>query len=130
MKKTILILTTIAFFAGCEDAGTAPGPNLQTKVDSLQNELQKVTAEKEHMPMADMSQMTEDHIRLNSKYMQWADTRPGLPPSAKVAAIEGNPGVAGAFTMRGKMPSKYKIMPHTHPGDEHVTVLEGTAYMG
>ena len=30
------------------------------------------------------------------------------------------------FTIRLQMPDGYKIAPHTHPTDEHVTVLSGT----
>jgi hypothetical protein len=32
--------------------------------------------------------------------------------------------------MRAKFPGGYKIPPHWHPVDEHVTVLEGTLHMG
>ena len=32
--------------------------------------------------------------------------------------------------MRLKVPAGYKIMPHTHPAAERVTVLEGTFHLG
>jgi hypothetical protein len=32
--------------------------------------------------------------------------------------------------MRVKMPDGFKIMPHTHPKDERVTVITGTLYLG
>ena len=32
--------------------------------------------------------------------------------------------------MRIKLPANYMIMPHWHPADEHVTVIEGSFYMG
>jgi len=62
--------------------------------------------------------------------IKWLDAPPSLPPGAKTAIIEGDPKVAGLFTMRIKMPANYMIMPHWHPADEHVTVLEGSIYMG
>ena len=34
------------------------------------------------------------------------------------------------YTLRLKMPDGYKIPPHWHPTDEHVTVLSGTLYIG
>ena len=58
--------------------------------------------------------------------VKWGDVPPFLPPGAKLAVLSGNPGVAEPFTVRLQMPNGYKIAPHTHPTDEHVTVLSGT----
>ena len=45
--------------------------------------------------------------------------------------LEGDPAKkAGLFTLRLKMPDGYKIAPHYHPADEHVTALQGTFVMG
>jgi len=126
--KTLFFATTITLLVGCNSASTTV--DLQPKIDSLQTELKKLTDEKAQMPMPGMSQMTADHIMAIPADMQWVDAPPGLPPGAKVAVIEGNPGKPGLFTMRGKIPANYKIMPHTHPADEHVTVIEGSCYMG
>src|SRR5262249_59684837 len=41
-----------------------------------------------------------------------------------------DPGAAGLFVVRLKMPAGYKIAPHWHPTDEHVTVLSGTFGVG
>ena len=60
----------------------------------------------------------------------WGPAPPGLPPGAQLAVLEGDPSKPGAFTMRAKFPSGYKILPHWHPVDEHVTVLKGTLHMG
>jgi quercetin dioxygenase-like cupin family protein len=53
-----------------------------------------------------------------------------LPPGARLAVLEGDPSKPGSFTMRLWMPDGYTIPPHTHPSDEHVTVLEGTFLVG
>ena len=53
-----------------------------------------------------------------------------LPPGAKLAVLEGDPTKAGTYTMRLWMPSGYTIPPHSHPADEHVTVVEGTFLVG
>jgi quercetin dioxygenase-like cupin family protein len=71
-----------------------------------------------------------DHIMVGPGDVKWVDGPPNLPAGAKVAILEGDPSAAGPFTIRMKAPANYKIMPHTHPGVEHVTVLEGNFSMG
>jgi quercetin dioxygenase-like cupin family protein len=62
--------------------------------------------------------------------MKWMDGPPSLPPGAKIAVLEGIPSKPGAFTVRFKFPAGYKIPPHTHPADEHVTLLDGSLSLG
>src|SRR5712692_3242503 len=62
--------------------------------------------------------------------IQWSDAPPVLPAGAKIAVLEGAPDKPGSFTMRLKFPDGYKIMPHWHPGIEHVTVISGTFNVG
>jgi len=70
------------------------------------------------------------HVMVTSADLKWLDGPPSLPPGAKVAGIEGNPKDPGLFTMRLKFPANYKVAPHWHPADEHLTVISGTFYMG
>jgi ketosteroid isomerase-like protein len=58
--------------------------------------------------------------------VKWMDAPPFLPKGAKLAVLVGDPGKPEPFTLRLQMPDGYKIPPHTHPTDEHVTVLSGT----
>jgi quercetin dioxygenase-like cupin family protein len=44
--------------------------------------------------------------------------------------VSGDPGKPGLYVVRAKMPAGYKIAPHWHPTDEHVTVLSGTFAFG
>jgi quercetin dioxygenase-like cupin family protein len=46
------------------------------------------------------------------------------------AVLAGDPGKPGLFVVRLKMPAGYKIAPHWHPTDEHVTVIAGTLGLG
>ena len=63
--------------------------------------------------------------------IQWGECPPFLPPGAKCTTIEGDPQASGAlFTIRSKLPDNYKIPPHFHPTDEHITVISGTFKMG
>lgn len=73
----------------------------------------------------------KEHVLVNSKELKWVDGPPTLPAGAKMAVIEGDPKAPNAlFTARFKLPANYKIMPHSHPADEHVTVISGTFNMG
>ena len=58
--------------------------------------------------------------------VKWGDVPPFLPKGAKLAVLVGDPSKPEPFTVRLQMPDGYKIPPHTHPTDEHVTVLSGT----
>jgi quercetin dioxygenase-like cupin family protein len=62
--------------------------------------------------------------------IKWIDGPPSLPPGAKFAVLEGDPGKEGPFVMRVKVPDGYRIPPHVHPKPERVTVLAGTFHVG
>lgn len=70
------------------------------------------------------------HVMVTAADVQWADGPASLPAGAKAAVIEGDPKSPGLFTMRLKLPADYKVPPHWHPADEHVTVISGTFNMG
>jgi hypothetical protein len=72
----------------------------------------------------------KEHEIVTPEHIKWVDAPPSLPPGAKIVVLEGDPTKEGHFVMRAKMPDGYKIMPHTHPKDERVTVLAGTLHMG
>jgi len=71
-----------------------------------------------------------DHHVLKPGDLKWADAPPGLPPGGKMAVLNGDPTQAGAFTVRLKAPAGYKVMPHTHPTAERLTVISGTFKVG
>ena len=73
---------------------------------------------------------TNGHVMVKPSEIQWMAGPVSLPEGARVAIIEGDPAKPGPFTMRLILPPNYIIMPHYHPGIEHVTVLEGEFYMG
>ena len=57
--------------------------------------------------------------------VQWVDAPRFLLPGAKMAVLVGDPSKAEPFTVRLQLPDGYRIAPHTHPTDEHVTVMSG-----
>jgi quercetin dioxygenase-like cupin family protein len=60
----------------------------------------------------------------------WGPAPAILPVGARLAVLEGDPSKAGPFTMRLALPAGYRIPPHFHPVDEHVTVLSGAFQVG
>lgn len=70
------------------------------------------------------------HI-INPDTLKWAPGPNSLPAGAEVVVLDGDMSKKGSqFTIRLRVPDGYKVPPHFHPADEHVTVLSGTFYMG
>ena len=70
------------------------------------------------------------HVHTTPAQLKWGDAPAGLPRGAKLAVLSGDPGAAGPFTVRLRVPAGYKIAPHSHPTDENVTVISGTFSLG
>ena len=66
----------------------------------------------------------------SAQEVKWGAPPPAFPAGAKFAVIAGDPGATGLVTVRLEMPAGYKIPPHFHPTDEHVTVLKGSFSLG
>lgn len=47
-----------------------------------------------------------------------------------MAVLQGDPSQSTPFTVRLELPDGYRIAPHFHPTDEHVTVISGTFLVG
>ncbi len=69
-------------------------------------------------------------ITILGDQVKWVNAPPMLPSGAMMAVLEGNPMKPGPFTIRMKAPAAYKIPPHWHSADEHITVLSGTLNLG
>jgi quercetin dioxygenase-like cupin family protein len=61
--------------------------------------------------------------------LKWMDVG-SLPPGAKIAVLEGDPGKEGPVTIRVKLPPDYRIPPHYHGTVERSTILSGTLHIG
>lgn len=73
---------------------------------------------------------TATHIALTAADVKWGQAPPSLPKGAQFAVVSGDPGKAGPFVIRLKFPAGYKVAPHWHPTDEHVTIISGTVALG
>ena len=63
--------------------------------------------------------------------IKWGPAPPFVPAGAQLAVLEGDPmASSGDYTIRLKMPSGYRVAPHTHPMRENVTVVSGTLKVG
>jgi quercetin dioxygenase-like cupin family protein len=62
--------------------------------------------------------------------LKWGPAPPVFEKGAQMAVVAGDPGKAGPFVVRLKVPAGYKINPHFHPTDENVTVISGTFALG
>lgn len=65
-----------------------------------------------------------------SEKIEWAAAPPVLPEGAQIAVLSGDPGAEGPFVLRLKLPAGYEVPPHTHSGDELITVISGAFNMG
>ena len=70
------------------------------------------------------------HVMKAPAEMTWGDAPPVFEKGASFTVVSGDPGKAGLYVVRLKMPAGYKVMPHWHPTDEHVTVVSGTFALG
>ena len=69
-------------------------------------------------------------VLISLKDVKWGPGSPAFPPGMKMAVMAGDPGAKGFVSLRAQMPAGYKVPPHFHPTDEHVTVLSGTLMIG
>ncbi len=62
--------------------------------------------------------------------VKWGPAPAVFPAGAQFAVLSGDPSGTGLFTVRLRFPDGYKVPSHTHPTDEHVTVVSGTLHVG
>jgi quercetin dioxygenase-like cupin family protein len=83
---------------------------------------------------AQESQSSSDQPRqahvTTPEHLNWGPPPAILPAGARLAVLEGDPSKAGPYTMRLSMPAGYRIPPHFHRADEHVTVISGAFQVG
>jgi quercetin dioxygenase-like cupin family protein len=79
---------------------------------------------------ASASAPVAEHKTVAPDEIKWGDAPPILQKGAKLAVLFGDPSKDGLFIVRLKMPANYKVMPHTHPTTENVTVISGAFAIG
>ncbi|MFZ5998223.1 MAG: cupin domain-containing protein [Nitrospirota bacterium] len=74
--------------------------------------------------------MQNKSIMITPAEIKWTPGPPSLPSGAKMVVLEGDPKRSEMVSMRILLPRNYKLMPHTHPVAERVTVVSGTLFFG
>lgn len=80
-----------------------------------------------------MSAQTQQEQAVNiyqPDVLEWKEGPAALLPGARMAVVKGDPTKPGLFTMRLWFPADYRVDPHWHVADEHVTVISGALHIG
>ena len=72
----------------------------------------------------------DDMVVAHPGTLKWGEAPPVLPKGAQLAVITGDPGKAGSYVIRVKVPAGYQIPAHWHSTAENLTVLSGTVNVG
>jgi hypothetical protein len=108
MKKLGLALLALPFFVSAAAGWLAPAPTQQERA-----------VQSHHATM------------LRAAELKWGPASAKLPRGAQMAVLDGEPQKRGVpFTIRVRVPDGYSVPPHTHPTDEHLTVIQGTILLG
>lgn len=80
-------------------------------------------------PIAGLPHGESDLKSILPEHVDWKPFA-AFPPSARLAVLVGQPMQPGPYTIRVKVPSDVKLMPHKHPEDRVYTVISGVFYIG
>lgn len=74
-------------------------------------------------------QRKKEMVGITAEQVHWF-TPPYYKDGRQRAQLFGDSSQAGAWVDRVKIPAGMRVLAHTHPQDELVTVIEGTWYVG
>lgn len=69
-------------------------------------------------------------IQAHADGLTWKPAPPSLPAGSESTVLEGDPRNPGLFTLRIRVPAGTRLLPHTHPRAERITVLSGALGLG
>ncbi|HEY9500238.1 MAG TPA: cupin domain-containing protein [Pyrinomonadaceae bacterium] len=81
------------------------------------------------MTLAMTAQKKREITGITVEQVRWS-TPPYYKDGRQRAQLFGNSSQGGAWVDRVKIPAGRRVLAHTHPQDELVTVIEGTWYIG
>jgi quercetin dioxygenase-like cupin family protein len=89
------------------------------------SEVRAPTAREEH------ERASEPPVMLGQDAMTWGPAPDAFPAGLQLCVLHGDPGAAGAmFSVRLKASQRFLFAPHSHPHDEHITVVSGRFELG
>jgi quercetin dioxygenase-like cupin family protein len=74
--------------------------------------------------------LADDMVVVHPGTLKWGDAPSVLPKGAQLVVITGDPGKAGPYVIRVKVPAGYQIPAHWHSTAENLTVLSGSVQVG
>jgi quercetin dioxygenase-like cupin family protein len=74
-------------------------------------------------------QRKKEIVGITTEQVRWS-TPPYYKDGRQRAQLFGDSSQGGAWIDRVKIPAAMRVLAHTHPQDEPVTVIEGTWYLG
>ena len=77
-----------------------------------------------------LAQTMGGHSLLTPNEITWGPAPASIPPGAQAVVLLGDPSKEGLFVLRLKLPSGYRVPPHTHPRPEITTVISGSLRLG
>lgn len=120
MRRLLPVVVVISLLAlGCSS-------------ETPETEVEEDSAATTTVPVATTTAPAETarQVVLKAQDVRYVPGPPALPAGTEVAVLQGDPTKPGPFVQRARFPDGSRIQPHTHPGTENVTVLEGTFYLG
>ena len=124
MKRTLVrrVLAGLVLTLG------AAGPRALPTVAAAEAAKNTAEAPIEKAPSAEGQPRPQ--IAVGADDLRWTNGPAALPLGSRIAMLEGNPKREGIFTMRLRLPAGLRIMPHSHPVNERLTVISGTYAVG
>ncbi len=111
MEK-LLAAVLVGAVGACVPAASEVPAELQNRADMLNQE------------------GAQDHLIYRPDQIEWQPGPASFEAGSEAAVLEGDPGEAGFFNLRIRMPDGFVIAPHWHAGVERVTVVSGTFNLG
>jgi quercetin dioxygenase-like cupin family protein len=82
------------------------------------------------LSLSSYSQQGVSNLNLDHQFVQPDALRWVPSGGVQLAVLSGDPDKPGLFTIRLKIRDGYRVLPHWHPHDESITVIQGTFLMG
>ena len=92
--------------------------------------MKKVTTGIAALLLTTYAALADDMVVAHPGTLKWGEAPSVLPKGAQLAVITGDPGKAGPYVIRVKVPAGYQIPAHWHSTAENLTVLSGAVHVG
>ena len=92
--------------------------------------MKRVTASIAVLLLTTYAALADDMVVAHPGTLKWGEAPSVLPKGAQLAVITGDPGKAGSYVIRVKVPAGYQIPAHWHSTAENLTVLSGAVNVG